>query len=287
MYHVDGDFGKVRFAPPPLPHWAAQMMFSYTVAGWHCCNELYHVRRKAGRRGYLLLITLKGEGRMRLKGREYTLQAGSVAILPQHWEHSYRTAAGKLWEFYWIHPDGEAALRLLDEIVERSGVLADCGAELCAESMAELMRLAGEKDVGYQWALSACVGMLLHRTGMAMQQQGPEKKIDFAGQVATYIEQRYDQPLPLQEVAAAFYVSESNLIRRFRAEVGMTPHEYLLKYRIEQAKRLLLYTNLTTARIAQQIGFGSASHFVSSFRRICGVTPGVWREKPNEENLGD
>lgn len=287
MYDIDGDFGKVRFAQPPLPHWTVQMMFSYLVAGWHCCNELYRQRREAGSHGYLLLITLEGEGRMRLKGREYALQAGSVAILPQHWAHSYCTAPGKLWEFYWIHPAGEAALRLLDEIVERCGVLAADGAKLCAESMAELMQIAGEKTGGYQWALSACVGTLLHRVGLAMQQPGVEKEPGFAAQVAAYMEQRYEQPLSLQKVASAFYVSESHLIRRFRAEVGLTPHEYLLKYRIEQAKRLLLYTNLTAERIARQTGFGSASHFVSSFRRICGVTPGVWREKPNEENLGD
>lgn len=283
MYDIDGDFGKVRFASPPLPHWTAQMMFSYTSAGWHCCNELYRIRRAAGGHGYLLLITVRGEGRMRLQGREYTLPAGSVAILPQHWAHSYCTAPGKLWEFYWIHPAGEAALRLLDETVERCGVLAAGGAEHCAETMKELMRLSAEKAAGCQWAISACVGTLLHRVGQALQQQGTEKAAGFAEQVAAYLERQHDQPLPLQQVAAAFYVSESHLIRRFRAELGMTPHEYLLRYRIEQAKKLLQYTNLTAARIAQQTGFSSSSHFVSSFRRICGVSPGVWRKKPDTD----
>ena len=284
MYDVDGDFGKVRFAKPPLPHWSVQMMFSYTAMGWHCCNELYRIQREAGRHGYLLLITLKGEGRMRLEEREYVLTEGSVAVLPQHRAHSYWTAPGKLWEFYWAHPCGEAALRLLDEIVERCGVLAEHGAESCAESAEELMRIAEEKAAGYQWAVSACTGMLLHRVGLALQQQGAKEGTGFAEQVAAYMERRHDQPLPLQEVAAAFYVSESHLIRRFRAEMGMTPHEYLLRYRIEQAKKLLQYTNLTAAHIARQTGFGSPSHFVSSFRRICGVSPGVWRQKPDAES---
>ncbi len=281
MYHIDGDFGRVRFAQELLPHRVLETLFSYGAAGWHSCNELYRIDRAQGGYGYLLLFTLQGEGQMRLRGKEYRLLPGSIALLPQHWANSYRTAPGKHWEFYWIHPQGEAAMRMLDEVLEGGSLLADAGAEACAELFEELMRISREKLPGYPWEISARVAALLHRAGAALQRDAGTQR-GFAEQVAAYLEQRYEQSLPLQQVAAAFFVSESHLIRRFRAEVGLTPHEYLLRYRVEQAKRLLQYTNRTVAGIAQQTGFGSSSHFVSSFRRICGVTPAAWRKKPEK-----
>ena len=277
MYSVDGDFGKVRLVAPAAEHRLAKTAFWSPAAGWHRCNELYHIERGPGVYECLLLFTVRGEGRLRLNGKEIPLRPDSIALIPRHWPNEYRTAPGQWWEFYWIHTTGEAANRLADGIVEDGTLVTAAGAEACAPLVEDVLRIAGEKRPGYQWELSATIGTLLHRVGAAMQVGRTGGKSGFAEQVAEYLEKHCSEPLPLQAVAEKFFVSESHLIRRFRKETGMTPHEYLLRSRIGHAKRLLQFTGFSVDEIAAKTGFCSASHFVSSFRRSCGVTPAVWR----------
>ncbi len=58
---------------------------------------------------------------------------------------------------------------------------------------------------------------------------------------------------------------------------GCTPLDYLTRYRIEQAKRLLIDTNEAIGSIAEQVGFGSFPHFVRCFGRLAGTTPKAFR----------
>ncbi|WP_367399863.1 helix-turn-helix domain-containing protein [Paenibacillus sp. 1781tsa1] len=60
---------------------------------------------------------------------------------------------------------------------------------------------------------------------------------------------------------------------------GMTPMEYLLHYRIEQAKKLLLQTSWSVARIAEEIGFNHVSYFSSCFSKKEGISPSNFRNK--------
>ncbi|UQZ85178.1 DNA-binding transcriptional regulator AraC [Paenibacillus konkukensis] len=61
-------------------------------------------------------------------------------------------------------------------------------------------------------------------------------------------------------------------------EYGVPPFEYLLRYRIEQAK-LLLQTDLSVARIAEEVGFNQAAYFASCFTRAEGISPRTFRKQ--------
>ncbi len=63
----------------------------------------------------------------------------------------------------------------------------------------------------------------------------------------------------------------------FKLATGQTPHQYLINYRIDQAKQLLQTTEIPIVDIAYQIGFNSHAHFSTQFRRIVSVTPQAYR----------
>ena len=67
------------------------------------------------------------------------------------------------------------------------------------------------------------------------------------------------------------------LHRRFRAATGMTPVHYQHTIRTEEAKALLLNTNLPVAEVGWQVGFHDASVFSRRFRTLAGVTPRQYR----------
>ena len=87
-----------------------------------------------------------------------------------------------------------------------------------------------------------------------------------------------DRNLKLREIAQAVGLSEYYCDRQFKKSLGITPHQYLTRYRIDRAKQLLKQQNLSIAQIAQKCGFSSQSYFTKQFRQIVGVTPKVYRD---------
>lgn len=72
-------------------------------------------------------------------------------------------------------------------------------------------------------------------------------------------------------------MSPRSFARRFRAETGTTPLQWLLTARIRHAQMLLEATNWSIERIATEAGFDSAVTFRQRFRQVAGVTPSHWR----------
>jgi AraC-like DNA-binding protein len=66
---------------------------------------------------------------------------------------------------------------------------------------------------------------------------------------------------------------------QFRRATGLRPHEYLLRRRIEHAKRLLLESKHNVLDVALRCGFRTQAHFTTVFKRFVGETPYCWRKK--------
>jgi AraC family transcriptional regulator len=92
-----------------------------------------------------------------------------------------------------------------------------------------------------------------------------------------YIEDNLSRDLSLAEIAGSVDLSTYHFVRAFKQTTGVTPHQYLLSSRIEQAKQLLADTDLPLVEIGYRIGFGSQSHFTTTFRRLVKRTPGAFR----------
>ena len=83
----------------------------------------------------------------------------------------------------------------------------------------------------------------------------------------------------LQEIAAELDLSVSHFSRAFRASVGLPPHQWLLRQRIDAAKQLMTVRGLSLADIAISAGFANQSHFTRVFSALVGVSPAVWRRE--------
>ena len=111
-------------------------------------------------------------------------------------------------------------------------------------------------------------------------QRGMQPKSQAAGissrrirQAIEYINDRLGQDLSLHEIAQSVNLSQFHFARLFKQSVGLSPHQFVIKQRIELAKRLLLQGEQPIASIAVEVGFADQSHFTSQFRRRCGLTP--------------
>jgi YesN/AraC family two-component response regulator len=92
-----------------------------------------------------------------------------------------------------------------------------------------------------------------------------------------YLQQHYAAPLTRAQVAGAVGVSENYLSQIFRKELGLSPWEYLTRYRIQQAEQLLLGSDESITQIAVRTGFGDPGYFGRVFRKATGQSPSAFR----------
>jgi AraC family transcriptional regulator len=72
-------------------------------------------------------------------------------------------------------------------------------------------------------------------------------------------------------------MSNFHFAREFKRTTGTTPHQYLIKFRVERAKALLAEAQLPLTEVGLQSGFSHQSHFTRLFRRFTGTTPHSYR----------
>lgn len=97
-------------------------------------------------------------------------------------------------------------------------------------------------------------------------------------QVLSYIEDNLSQEISLGDVAAVGGLSISHFKSLFRESVGLPVHQYLIRRRVECAKRLLGEGKLSISQIALEAGFAHQSHLARHMRRLLGVSPRTLRE---------
>jgi len=88
---------------------------------------------------------------------------------------------------------------------------------------------------------------------------------------------RFNEPLGVDDMAAAAGLSRAHFSREFRREFGESPHVYLLTRRLERAAALLRNTDRSTAEICLDVGLTSLGSFTTSFKRMFGATPTEYR----------
>lgn len=92
-----------------------------------------------------------------------------------------------------------------------------------------------------------------------------------------YIAENFTQKLTLQHVAGEVGISPNHFSALFHKTVGTSFREYLCQIRVEESKRLLLYSEESLADIAASMGFPDQSNFSKVFKRITGMSPGKYR----------
>ena len=94
-----------------------------------------------------------------------------------------------------------------------------------------------------------------------------------------YIEEQYNQPLKVSEMAAASHLSESHFRRLFEQCMNLTPGDYLNFVRIKNACDFLLQNKYTVEEVAVRVGYSNISTFYRNFNRFIGKSPFKWKNE--------
>ena len=133
------------------------------------------------------------------------------------------------------------------------------------------------KPVNYE-EFGACIDNLkiaMFQSQTAHQSAQPEERP--IQSLTRYLQEHLDEELSLTVLAEEFHLSAQYISQLFKSEIGVGFLAYLTNIRIEQAKKLLLATNLSIAEVSERSGYGDYRVFTKVFKKSEGITPSQYR----------
>lgn len=149
----------------------------------------------------------------------------------------------------------------------------------CADALADVFTGGFQDDNVYAESITTALLVALHSAASGQPVLLPpgglapwQLRI-----VKDHLERHLGSDTNLTEAANLVGLSQSRLVRGFKASTGLAPHTWVTRARIDKAKRLLGSEKMSLSEIALETGFADQSHFTKAFKRDAGMTPGQWR----------
>lgn len=128
----------------------------------------------------------------------------------------------------------------------------------------------------------AIVEEILYRINGDLKREFYEGKVTKSSaveKVAQYIQLNFEKNITLEELSKIACLDRSYLIRSFKEKYKKTPVNYLISIRLNNARDMLLSSNLPLAQIAERCGYNNESFFIQQYKRKFGVTPASHRKQ--------
>jgi len=211
-----------------------------------------------------------------------------LAIAPEA-IHSAEPSRERGWCYRSLYPSNEIMAAALEspcgEVAARFDmpVIDDCF--VAAELLAVHRSLeSGALNLGVEERLLVALRMLADRHAVSGHLSGPRASTAAVSKARRYLESNFANAVKLDDLSNDCGISPFHLIRSFRDAVGMTPHAYLMQVRANRARAMLVAGD-SISSVAYSCGFVDQSHLTRTFKRIFGVTPGVYHAACSKRSL--
>ena len=232
-----------------------------------------------------ILLIKGGGGRAHFDGSPVTLTPPVAVNVPRGCVHGFTFETGTQGWVVTLSAD------LVDETLhEREGlrpVLSTPSAAPLPEDMTVLARRIfaeyGGRDFARAQVLRALAGLLLGYTARAIRaheaRPDPHRDSPLLRRFEELVEREFRDRLGVADYAARLAVSPTHLNRVVRQATGRPASALIAERVLREARRMLIYTNLTAAEIAYQLGFTDPAHFSRVFTRGTGTPPRAFRQR--------
>ncbi|SEH03163.1 AraC family transcriptional regulator [Nonomuraea solani] len=172
-----------------------------------------------------------------------------------------------------------AAARLGGRAVDYEAMSASlaAGDPLIEEAVRAVDRLSDAGDLYAESAAAFLAVHLLTRHSRRTAPRTPTREDARVRAAVAMMRERLADPVTLADIAGEVHLSVFHLVRVFKEATGVTPHRFLTRLRIEEAKRLLRDTDLAIAQVAPRCGFAGPGALSAAFLRHTGTRPSAYR----------
>lgn len=233
---------------------------------------------------FAMVYISRGRGKFESEGNiSSPVEPGHVFLLfPGVW-HRYAPDPESGWHEFWIGFDGDMARRWLQHkfIGKIKPVVKVNAEDTLMATFTRVMQAIRENRPAVQQILAGATANLMGLVYSARQAQPAlETQNPNAIELAiARIHNDFARSLDMKLLAQELGVSYSWFRHTFTGHTGLSPHQYLLEYRLLRARNLLAETNISVKEIAVQAGFGDEFYFSRLFRQKLNFTPSQWRNR--------
>lgn len=235
------------------------------VCGIHICekgeiNPPHHIQR------YVLHYVTKGRGRYQCNDREYAVAAGDIFLCRRGDYTCYTADREDPFTYIWVSfACSQSFARLLNW-------------ELLHAPWAESYFLQipeCETAAVPEWVIC---GALYGFFDQLAARQPPQDRpgSDYVSRALNYIHANYPEALRVADMAQDLGLSRNHFSRVFKEQVGLSPQEYLVAYRLKKAAQLLTQEHISQKEAAHRVGYPDICSFSRMFRRKHGMSPGEY-----------
>lgn len=256
---------------------------------------------------YELLYIKEGEAIVTIEGQDYSAVPGDVFLLRPKKRHTIRSLYEKSLIQPHIHfdlqyrddyqevyipyitsdqmpPENMRLFRedILNQLLENIPVqihLKNAGIfeQFIFELIDELEKPSPITQVRQQWLFLRLFDLFLSESMYALEHKMQTHSQSVANKIKLYLDNNQSRHITLDELSRVMFLEKSYIGRVFKRYYQDTPIGYHQKLRIQKAKNLLIYTNLTITQIASLTGFASIHDFDRVFKKLEGKKPSSYR----------
>ncbi|WP_306812937.1 helix-turn-helix transcriptional regulator [Paenibacillus soyae] len=287
----------IELTIPPLP---------YYIIGGH--TVMPPGRRHPSRRAigvFDLIVVMKGCLYMGEEDRQFEVRAGQALILRPDAEHFSTRACEEDTEYYWAHfrtlgewsfsdypltfarlSDSAEPIPTAEQFAPRTFVkrlpqFAKAAKLTVLESkLRQLAQMSVNDHIhGVRWKQQLVFQEVVDLLSESIEARSPTPALVCAEKAASYLREHYREDITAQSLGESINFHPVYIARCMKREFGCSPFDYLLRFRIQQAKLLLLQTDLSISRVAEEVGFNQPAYFATCFARFEGLSPRLYRQR--------
>lgn len=234
---------------------------------------------------YTVHVVLRGKGTLVLNGKTYALGENYLFVTPPCVKVTTTPSAEDPWKYFWLGFSGKAA----QQIVSLAGftlnepVFVTKNDKRIRKIVFDLIKDTKQKNspcrlfaISALLEIFAVIGNERKKTNALHK---PAFSTDgYIRRAVQIIEERYADPeFKASDISDELFISHSFLCRIFNQYTYVTPRQYLIQYRLEQARVYLEKTNEPVQKICELVGFNDYFHFSKQFKRYHGYSPMQYR----------
>lgn len=261
------------------PSKTAEELFFYPISiGHFFCDETYIVKRQ-NFNCYLLIYVVDGCCFVQTSSGNVKMTPGNFAVIDCYKPHIY--GAYEKSEILWMHFNSKQAKKYFEISTKGDNkVIHLQDSQLLYRKFYSLYKDFSYNSFSFELNANEIITSILTQFALANDnaQVSSKSLIDV---VIKHILNNLSSTLSIQELASLINFSEFHFLRVFKKETGMTPHQFIIKSRIDLAKFFLKSSSQSIEGIALSCGFSSESSFSTCFKKCTHVSPSLFRDKFN------
>ncbi|MGO4939669.1 AraC family transcriptional regulator [Fundicoccus sp. Sow4_D5] len=235
---------------------------------------------------YLFHYIVSGKGRFfqpdNSDGTELT--SGQGFLMPPDTICSYSADSDDPWEYYWVEFNGIQAKQSMKLAgFTDTQLIYTPRTDNKIEEIAHIFADTLETNVNNEYLLLGNLYQLLDALIQNSSQQISDTRNEISNvyirRAIDYIRDNYQNDISVADIANHCNLNRNYFTRLFKAELNLTPSQFLIKYRLNKAADLLMNTDLSIQCISEEIGYSNQFNFSATFKKHYNFSPFDWRNK--------